>query len=264
MCCTFAFLYGAAIYIHAYLLPLYFQGVRGTSAAGSSISCLPFDIPLTLFSVLYGITATRTGHFIPFIWVGSILYVVGSVLLSQLSPQSSTLIWAGYQIVCGIGIGLSVQVPYIAMQVVLPQRDTPTACSMEIFFGDLGGAIGLNVAQNILRTYLRDGLTDGSTPVLPGLSSSAGSVTNEGILDLVKASRKLSKDMQALFAKIMNGAITRAFVLPIVAACLAAMVSWGLERRYIEDDRETEGYKEVPGYELEDRADSPGPEPIDS
>jgi hypothetical protein len=120
---------------------------------------------------------------------------------------------------------------------------------MEIFFRDLGGALGINAAQNILGSFLRAGL-DGSAPALPGISSS--SVANEGISDLVKLAHKLPAEGQALFATIMNGAITRAFILPIVATSLAAVVSLGIERKLLEDDTEMEGYKAVPEYELED------------
>lgn len=236
-CCAFSFLYGAAIYTHVYMLPLYFQGVLNATAAASSIYGLTFAISETLSSIVYGIFATRTGHFMPFIWIGSVVYVIGSILLSWLSPHSSSATFLGYQVVSGIGLGLSVQVTFLAVQVVLPHDDRPTACSIEVFSRDLGGSIGFNIAQNIMRRSLRDTFSD--------------STARKGILELSKMAHKLPMEDQERFAEILNHAIMKSFNLPIVATVLAVVAGCFVERKYLEDDTRSEGYKALPEDELE-------------
>ena len=59
-------------------------------------------------------------------WVGSAIFTVGAGLLYTLKVNSSAGIWIGYQILTGIGAGASVQIPFIAVQVVLSAKDMPT------------------------------------------------------------------------------------------------------------------------------------------
>lgn len=174
----------------------------------------------------------------PFLWIGSVIYVLGSILLSYLSPDSGPATFLGYQVVCGIGVGLSVQVTFLAVQVVLPQDERPTACSIEVFSRDLGGAIGFNIAQNIMRGTLQETFSEANT--------------RKGILKLAEMSHKLPIEGQKRFAEVLNHAITKSFILPIVATGLAVVAGGFVEWRYLEDDTGAEeGYKAVPGDEIE-------------
>ena len=59
-------------------------------------------------------------------WVGSAIFTIGAGLLHTLQVGSGTGIWIGYQILTGVGAGASVQIPFIAVQVVLSAKDMPT------------------------------------------------------------------------------------------------------------------------------------------
>lgn len=50
---------------------------------------------------------------------GSILTAVGTGLLTTIGPGSTTIQWAGFLVVSGLGLGLGMQQPYTAVQVVL-------------------------------------------------------------------------------------------------------------------------------------------------
>lgn len=51
--------------------------------------------------------------------LGQIICMVGSGLLTRLGINTSTAVWASFLVVAGIGIGMGMQVPYTAVQVVL-------------------------------------------------------------------------------------------------------------------------------------------------
>lgn len=50
---------------------------------------------------------------------GSIVLCVGSALLYTIEVDFGARRWVTYQLICGIGLGLGIQVPLTAVQVVL-------------------------------------------------------------------------------------------------------------------------------------------------
>jgi len=56
---------------------------------------------------------------VPFMVIGVCVGIVGKALLSQLGLETPTALWAAYLAVAGFGVGMEVQVPSIALQMVL-------------------------------------------------------------------------------------------------------------------------------------------------
>jgi hypothetical protein len=119
--------------------------------------------------------------------------------------------WIGYQILAGGGSGAAIQLPFIAVQVVLTPKEMPTGNAVAIFFNSLGGAIALIIASNIFDNSLKRDL-----PVASGLD--IGQILQAGgtaLRDKVPAQYL----PEVLFA--YNKALTTAFILPIAVACLS-------------------------------------------
>ena len=51
--------------------------------------------------------------------LGSIICIIGSGLTTQIGIGTPTVTWASFLTVTGIGIGMGIQQPYTAIQVVL-------------------------------------------------------------------------------------------------------------------------------------------------
>ena len=51
--------------------------------------------------------------------VGELIGICGVALLTQLTTESTTLYWASSLVVSGLGLGMAMQLPYTAVQVVL-------------------------------------------------------------------------------------------------------------------------------------------------
>lgn len=56
---------------------------------------------------------------VPFMILCTIVTSVGSGCSTLLSVDTSTVQWAAYLVITGFGIGLGVQLPYTALQVIL-------------------------------------------------------------------------------------------------------------------------------------------------
>lgn len=75
-------------------------------------------------------------------------------MLYTLAVDTSSGKWIGYQILAGFGAGCGVQIPFVAVQVVLSSKDMPSGNAITIFFNSLGGAISISIAQNIFQNGL--------------------------------------------------------------------------------------------------------------
>ena len=121
-------------YSHIYFLPFYFQAVKGTTAEGSGIRSIPLLVSITLSSIVIGGTITSIGIYTPFMWFGAATYTIGSGLLYTLQVNSYAGRWIGYQLLAGFGAGAGIQIPFIAVQVVLNSKDMPSGSMKPFFF----------------------------------------------------------------------------------------------------------------------------------
>lgn len=205
---------------HIYYLPFYFQGVKGTTAEASGIRTIPYLVSTTLASIIVGALITILGPYNPPMWIGAILFTIGSGLLFTLKVDSSTSTWIGYQILAGFGAGACVQIPFIAVQVVLNDKDMPVGNAIAIFFNTLGGAISVSIAQNIFSNRL-----------VQEVSRNVPGVDPQSLL-MAGVGRYTSVVPPALVSAVItayNKAVTTAFILPIATAGLALLSSLPME-----------------------------------
>ena len=204
------------LYTHIFYLPFYFQAVKGTTAEGSGIRTIPYLVSITISSIVVGGSITALGPYVPFTWAGSIIFALGCGMLYTLKVTSSAAAWIGYQILAGVGAGACVQIPFVAVQVVLSKKDMPTGNAVAIFFNSLGGAVAISVAQNIFSNTLIQEIPKLTVGINPATIIAAGATH----IREVTPKSQLAGVLQAY-----DLAVTRAFVLPIACASIAFMCS---------------------------------------
>ena len=194
--------------------------VKGTTAEESGIRTIPYLVSLTISSVIVGAAVTTLGPYVPFTWFGSAVFAIGSGMLYSLKVGSSTGTWIGYQILAGFGAGACVQIPFIAVQVVLSKKDMPTGNAVAIFFNSLGGAGSISIAQNIFSNTLIKEIPKYTTGVDPWTIVNAGATH-------IREVTPPSQLQGVLFA--YNIAVTHTYILSIAAAGIAFFISLGFE-----------------------------------
>ncbi|RAL06827.1 putative efflux pump antibiotic resistance protein [Aspergillus homomorphus CBS 101889] len=174
-----AFCNFSALWAISFYLPLYFQAVRGASALSSGLMYLPLALTMSIAALLGGPITTYIGYYSPVLMLGGALSMIGTGLMTTFRPDSPAGKWISYQIIYGLGIGLSFQPPFLAVQNVL---QGPAVSAALIFLNSvqiLGGIIVLSVAQNVFLTRLVSYLDT----VLPHLDRST--ILNNGAVGLV-------------------------------------------------------------------------------
>jgi predicted MFS family arabinose efflux permease len=144
-------MFGAVIY-----LPLFMQGVLGTSATQSGNLLTPLLIGAVVGAIVGGQALSRTGEYKALGIVGSILLAGGMVLFARMTADTTHLdvVWA--MVVAGLGMGLLQPVYTIAVQNVAPRERMGTATSSTIFFRSIGSTVGVAAFGSVMLTRYHD------------------------------------------------------------------------------------------------------------
>ncbi|KAF7967625.1 hypothetical protein HWV62_33643 [Athelia sp. TMB] len=156
----YCFLSRFSFLLFAYYIPIFYQAVRHQSATASGVALLPFLLGTVLSVISAGQLVGVFGYYWPFCVASPIFLAIGSGLLYTLSPSTSAATLIGFQILCGVGIGLGLQNSILAIQVEF--QDAPAlisqATSITTFGQFLGGTIGLGVAEPVFASELAKNL----------------------------------------------------------------------------------------------------------
>ncbi|KAI0976599.1 major facilitator superfamily domain-containing protein [Xylaria arbuscula] len=154
----FQAIFTMGLYAHFYYLPFYFQVVQGTSAMDSGIRTIPYVAGLSVLAIVSGIVVRIIGYYAPPAMFGAAVFTIGAGLMYTFQVNTSQARWVGYQVLAGAGAGAAFQMPLLAVQTSLPEKEVPTGNALVGFFLTLGSSIGVSIAQNIFSSSLRAAL----------------------------------------------------------------------------------------------------------
>lgn len=139
-----------------YFLPVYFQGVLGSSPARSGIQLLPTILIIIPSAAIGGTSMSKFGRYRPIHHVGFALIVISCGLYSLLEPHSSTGPWVGYQIVGSAGSGLIISTLLPAVMAPLEESDTALVTATWSFVRSFGMTWGIAIPAAIFNNRFDD------------------------------------------------------------------------------------------------------------
>ncbi|KAJ5095006.1 Major facilitator superfamily domain general substrate transporter [Penicillium argentinense] len=229
---------GGSFFVFGYYLPIWFQAIRGESAADSGINNLPMLVSMIVCSAFGGLLVNLLGYYTPLMYVGSALLTIGSGLCTTFQLDTSHAEWIGYQVIIGVGAGVGFQQCINALQTVLPLEDIPIGIAIITFAQSLSGALFISIAQNVFQNRLVANLTQKAPTVNPT------AVIQSGAANLAQ---RFPKDILPGVLHGYNIAVTQTFYVSVATAAMsflgAGFVEWKSmrrEKKYSEDERDTE------------------------
>lgn len=147
-------LHAVAFICGIFFLPLYFQAVLGSSVLSAGLLLLPFALSTSCAAVAGGIYIKLTGRHLDTIISGFALRILGFGLLIDL-PE--TRVWSKiiiYQIIGGIGAGLSTQPLLVALQSNVPANDFAVATATFGFMRNIGLSFGVVAGGAIFQNSM--------------------------------------------------------------------------------------------------------------
>jgi hypothetical protein len=187
------FCHGLVFISGTYFLPLYFQAVLGASPLLSGVYLLPFAISLSLVSAATGIFIKNTGKYLPAVWLGTSVLILGFGLFQDLDVTAN---WAKiilFQIVAGIGVGPNFQAPLIALQTKVAPRDIAAATATFGFTRNLSSAISVVIGTVVFQNEMNkhsDTLVAALGPNLAAQLSGGSAGASIGIVKSLPANQQ--------------------------------------------------------------------------
>lgn len=159
----------------------------------------------------------RIGYYLPFAVASGALTIIGSGLLTTLTPTSSTGDWLGFQILQGVGRGFGLQIPLLAVQNNSTKEDASILTALVVFSQQFGGAVFLSLGQVIFGTSLRNNLeiyapdVNAESVIAAGATAVRSAVSNASLPGVLLAYSKAFDHVMYLATGAAGGALVFAF-----------------------------------------------------
>ena len=151
-------LVGMAMFGTISYVPLFVQGVIGTSATSSGVVLTPLMLGAVTTSLLTGQLVSRTGRYRWNAILGPIVLAIGMFLLWRMDVNTTNAQAARNMVIAGIGIGSMMQVFVLSVQNAVPRRHIGSATALTQFSRQMGATIGVTVMGAIVNHGLPAGL----------------------------------------------------------------------------------------------------------
>jgi hypothetical protein len=177
---------GVAVFGTTVFLSQYMQLARGKTPTESGLLTIPMIAGLLIASTIVGQVISRTGIWKRYVVTGSVLLMLGLLLMGTVRYDTTYVEVAIFMAILGTGIGMVMQNLVLVVQNVLPVSMLGSGSSSVAFFRSLGGAVGVSALGALLGhrviTMVTAGLTNlgvsttGETGTIPDLSTLPGPV----------------------------------------------------------------------------------------
>jgi EmrB/QacA subfamily drug resistance transporter len=147
-------LVGMAMFGTIAFVPLFVQGVIGTSATSSGVVLTPFMLGAVTTSFVSGQIVSRIGRYRPNTIIGPIVLGIGMLLLSRMGPGTTNGVAARNMVIAGIGLGSMMQMFVLSVQNSVPIRAMGSATALTQFGRSIGATLGVTLMGVIVNQGL--------------------------------------------------------------------------------------------------------------
>ncbi|PYH77508.1 MFS general substrate transporter [Aspergillus uvarum CBS 121591] len=214
-----------AVYISIYYLPEWFQVIKGASPTKSGLMYLPLALSDVLSATLTGASLKYLGYPNPYLLLGTALMSIATGLFSTFTLSTPHKHWIPFQVLQGLGAGMTLSMPYVATQTVLDPADIPVGTSLLQCAQFFGAAVNLAIAEALFDNKLVTGLRDLGLPAAEiERIVAAGSAEVRSVVP--------DSDLPGVL-HAYNHALTTTFYVAASFAAMAFLLSLGVRWRSI-------------------------------
>jgi EmrB/QacA subfamily drug resistance transporter len=215
---TVASLNSGAMFGATFLLPLFFQMIRGADASLAGVLIVPFLAASCLGAFGAGQLTRKIGKVKIIIQVGQAAAIAGFALLATMNPATPPALSVLYMLTVGLGIGVCMPTSLVMIQNAAERRDVGAATGAFLFLRSMGGAVGSTLAGVMLAAqFARHVASSGvTTPI------------DLGSLRMHDPSHPLTAATQAIAQASLTSAFHAAFLACGMLAVIAFAIAWNL------------------------------------
>jgi EmrB/QacA subfamily drug resistance transporter len=142
-------IFGMALFGGIFFIPLYVQGVVGSSATSSGLILTPLMLTSVVGSIVSGQLVSRLGRYKWIAILGMLVSVAGVVLLVRLNVNSTNNDVLIAMLVLGLGLGIGMSLYTLIVQNALPTKIGQSTATLT-FFRQIGGTIALAAMGSVM------------------------------------------------------------------------------------------------------------------
>jgi MFS family permease len=147
-------LVGAAMFGTISFVPLFVQGVIGTSATSSGVVLTPLIVGAVTTSFISGQIVSRTGRYRPNLVIGPLILGLGMFLLWRMDVHTTNGEAARNMVIAGIGLGMMMQIFVLSVQNSVARREMGSATALTQFARSIGATLGVTLMGVIVNQNL--------------------------------------------------------------------------------------------------------------
>jgi MFS family permease len=132
-------------------VPLFVQGVIGTSATSSGLVLTPLMLGATITSLVTGLLISRTGRYRWNVVLGPLVLALGMLLLWRMDVHTTNGEAARAMVIAGIGLGSMMQVFVISVQNAVARARIGSATALMQFSRQMGATFGVAIIGVIVN-----------------------------------------------------------------------------------------------------------------
>src|SRR5439155_23211143 len=136
-------LVGMAMFGTISYVPLFVQGVIGSSATSSGVVLTPLMLGAVAASFFAGQLVSRTGRYRWNVVFGPVILTLGMLLLWRMDVHTTSGQAARDMVVAGIGLGLMMQVFFLSVQNAVERRQIGAATALTQVGRQMGATFGV-------------------------------------------------------------------------------------------------------------------------
>jgi EmrB/QacA subfamily drug resistance transporter len=152
-------LVGMAMFGTISFVPLFVQGVIGTSATSSGVVLTPLLLGAVITSFISGQIVSRTGRYRPNTLIGPVVLGAGELLLWRMGVNTTNAQAARNMVICGIGLGAMMQIFVLSVQNSVSRSAMGTATALTQFSRSIGATLGVTLMGVLVNQRLPAGVS---------------------------------------------------------------------------------------------------------
>lgn len=233
-----SFLASAVMFCGLIYIPLFVQGVIGTSATASGFILTPTMLGLSAASVVTGQLISRTGRYKIWAIIGFVITLTGVSLLSAMNRATPPSQILAYSAALGIGSGMMLPTFSVAVQNVFPRQHFGLVTSTLLFFRNMGATIGAAIFGAIMLRGMNNGFAgvdlSNVSPYVASLLRNPRVLVNPEALRQIKA--RIPPEGLSAFSQLLDKAklilansLERVFLAGVIMAGVALLMTFFLK-----------------------------------
>ncbi|KAI1101343.1 major facilitator superfamily MFS_1 [Jackrogersella minutella] len=239
----FLLIFLASITLQAvnYFLPVYFQGVKDTSALQSGVDYLPFALAIIPFGGISGVILSKTGRYKILHWVGFFLSAIGLGLFSTFRADSTVGAWIGYQVLASGGAGFIFTATLPSTLAALPESYVATATGTYAFVRSLGFVWGVTMSSIVFNGQVNDNLDIvDDVDVRKLLADGAAYTFASGSADTDSGVRSLPEPGRSQVIEVYERSLSVVWLVFVGISCLGFLATFIEKQLKLRETNETE------------------------